>query len=65
MFQPTIEFFNNVRLAMDGHFPGETLAVSPYSTHAGINSVLQTTHRQNFLVPPRCHRSFTLAKYLT
>ncbi len=64
MFQPTIEFFNNVRLAMDGHFPGETLSVSPHSTHAGINSVLQTTHRQNYLVPPRRHRSFPLAEFL-
>jgi hypothetical protein len=64
MFQPTIEFFNTVRLAMDGHFPGQTLQVSPHSTHAGINSVLQTTHRQNYLVPPRRHRSFPLAEFL-
>jgi hypothetical protein len=26
--------------------------------------VLQTTHRQNFLVPPRRHRSFPLAELL-
>jgi hypothetical protein len=65
MFQPTIGIFNSVRLAMDGHFPGETLPVSPHSTHAGINSVLQTTHRQNYLVPPRRHRSFPLAEFLT
>ena len=64
MFQPTIEIFNSVRLAMDGHFPGMTLPVSPHSTHAGINSVLQTTHRQNYLVPPRRHRSFPLAEFL-
>jgi hypothetical protein len=64
MFQPTIEFFNSVRLAMDGNFPGSTLSVSPHSTHAGINSVLQTTHRQNYLVPPRRHRSFPLAEFL-
>ena len=64
MFQPTIEIFNSVRLAMDGHFPGTTLPVSPHSTHAGINSVLQTTHRQNYLVPPRRHRSFPLAEFL-
>ncbi len=64
MFQPTIGIFNSVRLAMDGHFPGETLPVSPHSTHAGINSVLQTTHRQNYLVPPRRHRSFPLAEFL-
>ncbi len=64
MFQPTIELFNRVRLAMDGHFPGTTLDVSPHSAHAGINSVLHTTHRQNYLVPPRRHRSFPLAEYL-
>ena len=28
----------------------------------GFNSVLTTTHRQNFLVPPRAHRSFPLAE---
>jgi hypothetical protein len=64
MFQPTIGIFNSVRLAMDGHFPDETLSVSPHSAHAGINSVLQTTHRQNYLVPPRRHRSFPLAEFL-
>jgi hypothetical protein len=65
MFQPTIEIFNSVRLAMDGHFPGSTLPVPPHSAHAGINSVLHTTHRQNYLVPPRRHRSFPLAEFLT
>jgi hypothetical protein len=65
MFQPTIEIFNSVRLAMDGHYPGRTLPVSPRSTHAGINSVLHTTHRQNYLVPPRRRRSFPLAEFLT
>jgi hypothetical protein len=65
MFQPTIEIFNSVRLAMDGHFPGRTLPVAAHSTHAGINSVLHTTHRQNYLVPPRRHRSFPLAEFLT
>lgn len=29
--------------------------------HKGINSVLFTTHRQHFLVPPRRHHSFPLA----
>jgi hypothetical protein len=65
MFQPTSEIFNSVRLAMDGHFPNSTLPVPAHSTHAGINSVLQTTHRQNYLVPPRRHRSFPLAELLT
>jgi hypothetical protein len=64
MFQPTVEIFNSVRLAMDGHFPGRTLPLPPHSVHAGINSVLHTTHRQNYLVPPRRHRSFPLAELL-
>jgi hypothetical protein len=64
MFQPTIEFFNRVRLSMDGHFPDAALPIAPRSRHAGINSVLHTTHRQNYLVPPRRHRSFPLAEFL-
>ena len=64
MFQPTIAIFNRVRLAMDGHYSDKTLAVAPRSPHAGINSVLHTTHRQNYLVPPRRHRSFPLAEFL-
>jgi hypothetical protein len=64
MFQPTIAIFNLVRLAMDGHYRDMTLPVGPRSPHAGINSVLNTTHRQNYLVPPRRHRSFPLAEFL-
>jgi hypothetical protein len=64
VFQPTIAIFNRVRLAMDGHYSGKTLPVAPRSPHAGINSVLHTTHRQNYLVPPRRHRSFPLAEFL-
>jgi hypothetical protein len=63
-FQPTIGIWNTVRLAMDGHYSDMTLPVSPRSPHAGINSVLHTTHRQNFLVPPRRSRSFPLAEFL-
>jgi hypothetical protein len=64
-FLPTTALFNLVRLSMDGYFPGVTLPVAPHSSHAGINSVLNTTHRQNYLVPPRRHRSFPLAEYLS
>ncbi|MBO0783265.1 MAG: hypothetical protein J2P37_31000 [Ktedonobacteraceae bacterium] len=65
IFQPTIGNFNRTRLAMDGHYPdGTVLKLSPRSPHAGINSVLFTTHRQNYLVPPRRHRSFPLAELL-
>jgi hypothetical protein len=64
VFQPTIAIFNTVRLAMDGHYADQTLPLAPRSPHAGINAVLFTTHRQNYLVPPRRHRSFPLAEFL-
>ena len=64
VFQPTIAIVNRVRLAMDGHYSSNTLPVAPRSPHAGINSVLHTTHRQNYLVPPRRHRAFPLAEFL-
>jgi hypothetical protein len=64
MFQPTIGTFNRIRLAMDGHYSDKTLPVAPRSHGAGINSVLYTTHRQNYLVPPHRHRSFPLAEFL-
>jgi hypothetical protein len=64
IFQPTIGNFNRTRLAMDGHYSDRTLDVPPHSYNAGINAVLHTTHRQNFMVPPRIHRSFSLAEFL-
>ena len=65
IFQPTIGNFNRTRLAMDGHYPdGTVLNLSPRSHNAGINSILYTTHRQNYLVPSRSHRSFPLAEFL-
>lgn len=65
IFQPTIGNFNRTRLAMDGYYPdGTVLKLSPRSADAGINSILYTTHRQNYLVPPRSHRSFPLAEFL-
>jgi hypothetical protein len=64
VFQPTTAIFNSVRLAMDGHYSDMTLPVAPRSPRAGINSVLHTTHRQNYLVPPRRHRCLPLAEFL-
>lgn len=64
-FAPTSDAFHRTRLAMDGHYPdGTVLAIPPRSPHQGFNSVLHTTHRQNFLVPPRLHRSFPLVELL-
>jgi hypothetical protein len=63
VFNPTGDDFERNRLAMDGRLPdGTKLDVSPRSRAQGFNSVLTTTHRQNFLVPPRRHRSFPLAE---
>lgn len=65
-FQPTTDDFDRVRLAMDGVLPdGTKLYFEPHDRGQGFNSVLRTTHRQNFLVPPRLHRSFPLAEFLT
>jgi hypothetical protein len=63
VFNPTGDDFERNRLAMDGVLPdGTKLVVGARSRAAGFNSVLTTTHRQNFLVPPRAHRSFPLAE---
>ena len=62
-FTATASIFERVRRAMDGHYPnGKGTGLDPRDAELGINSVLHTTHRQNFLVPPRAHRSFPLAE---
>ena len=62
VFNPTSDDFNRGRLAMDGVLPGKRLPLEQGSRAQGLNSVLHTTHRQNFLVPSREHRSFPLAE---
>jgi hypothetical protein len=63
VFNPSSDDFNRMRLAMDGVMPdGTVLDFQPRASGQGFNSVLQTTRRQNFLVPPRQHRSFPLAE---
>jgi hypothetical protein len=63
VFNPTSDDFHRNRLAMDGVLPdGTRLPFGKRSRHQGFNAVLQTTHRQNFLVPPRRRRSFPLAE---
>jgi hypothetical protein len=32
--------------------------------NVGFTKFLTTTHQQNFLLPPRAHRSFPLAEFL-
>jgi hypothetical protein len=63
VFVPASGKFHAARLAMDGTLPdGTKLGLDPKSM--GINSVMEATHRQNLLVPPRAHRSFPLAELL-
>ena len=63
VFNPSSDDFNRNRLAMDGVLPnGKKLPFLPRQRGQGFNDVLRTTHRQNFLVPPRRNRSFPLAE---
>ena len=62
VFNPTGDDFRRNRLAMDGQLPGGKIAFTARDRNQGFNSILSTTHRQNFLVPPRRHRSFPLAE---
>ena len=65
VFTPTSDDFHRTRLAMDGVLPdGTSIPLHPRSRGQGFNSILQTTHRQNFLVPPRRNRSFPLSELL-
>jgi len=62
VFVPRSQSFHAARDAMDGILPGGvTLGTA---TGNGINDVLETTHRQNYLAPPRSHRSFPMADLL-
>ena len=62
VFNPSSDDFHRNRLAMDGVLPGGKLPLPPRDRNQGFNEILRTTHRQNFLVPPRRHRSFPLAE---
>jgi hypothetical protein len=65
VFNPSSDDFHRNRRAMDGVLPdGTKLPLAAGDRAQGINSVLETTHRQNFLVPPRAHRSFPLVELL-
>jgi hypothetical protein len=65
VFNPSSDDFTRVRMAMDGVLPdGTKLPFGSRDRGQGFNSVLHTTHRQNFLVPPRRHRSFPLVELL-
>jgi hypothetical protein len=62
-FTATASIFERVRQAMDGHYPnGKGTGLPPRDVELGLNSILRTTHRQNYLVPPRARRAFPLAE---
>ena len=62
-FTPTSGSFHQLRHAMDGQYgPDGDLGFE--AVHGPFNNILRTTHRQNYLVPPRVHRSFPLAELL-
>ncbi len=64
-YSPTSDLFHRMRRAMDGRLgDGSELPIDARSERMGLNSVLRTTHRQNFLVPPRRHRAFPLVELL-
>jgi hypothetical protein len=65
VFNPSSDDFHRNRLAMDGVFPGGTrLPIEARARGQGFNAVVEATHRQNFIVPPRRHRSFPLVELL-
>jgi hypothetical protein len=67
VFIPSSGKFHAARKAMDGALPDGTDLRSQYrltDDQIGFNSVMRATHRQNFLLPPRSHRSFPLAELL-
>jgi hypothetical protein len=67
-FTATSQQFHAMRQAMDGVLPdGTNLRQAPYNiddTANGINRTIRATHRQNYLIPPRAHRSFPLVELL-
>jgi hypothetical protein len=63
VFNPSSDDFARTRRAMDGELPdGTKLEFAPRARGQGFNSILRTTHRQNFLVPPRHARAFPLSE---
>src|SRR5262249_34827790 len=66
VFNPTSDDFHRNRLAMDGVLPdGTKLPFDPTARGQASHPAPRTRPRQHFLVPPRGHRSFPLAEYLS
>ena len=67
VFDPSSNKFHVARTAMDGVLPDGTDLRSTYGltqAQIGFNSIMTATHRQNFCLPPRAHRSFPLVELL-
>ncbi|MGH7882194.1 MAG: DUF7405 family protein, partial [Candidatus Dormibacteraceae bacterium] len=62
IFMPTSEFFRQLRVNAASLDLQESGKVDPH--HNGVERFSTCTRRQNFLVPPRLHRSFPLAEAL-
>jgi hypothetical protein len=66
-FTPASSKFHAARNSMDGVLPDGTNLRSSYGLTdgtIGINAAIRASHRQNYLIPPRAHRSFPLAELL-
>jgi hypothetical protein len=60
VFAPSAQLFEKIRKEMDGVDLQKKYVLPNENT--GFLKVLTTTHRQNYLEPPRSHRSFPLAE---
>lgn len=61
-YVPTSFYFRRLREAMDGQTPSSPPS-TPFQRFVQAGGI-SASHRQNFLIPPRSHRSFPLAELL-
>jgi hypothetical protein len=59
-FGPSAQHYQKVREEMDGVWHQKKFDLPDENT--GFTKFLATTHRQNYLLPPRAHRAFPLAE---
>jgi hypothetical protein len=67
-FVPASSKFHAARLSMDGVLPDGTNLRTSYNltdANIGINAAIRASHRQNYLIPPRAHRSFPLVELMS
>ncbi len=64
---PASSKFHAARMSMDGVLPDGTNLRTTYGltdANIGINAAIRASHRQNYLIPPRAHRSFPLVELI-